>query len=52
MICVKRDRYPDGRSFVGVGIQPQQQVRATQADLRQGRDAVLERAQELLAMPR
>ena len=48
LICVKRDRYPDGRAFVGVGIQPHHRVAATQADLRQGRDALLERAQALI----
>lgn len=52
LVCVKRDRYPDGRSFVGVGIQPQHLAKATQADLRQGRDAVLEQAVQLLTRPR
>jgi C-terminal processing protease CtpA/Prc len=43
-ICVKRDSYPDGREFVGKGIQPTIVVAPTVADLRAGRDPVLERA--------
>jgi len=43
-ICVKRDTYPDGREFVGVGIAPQKRVDLTVDDLRSGRDPVLERA--------
>jgi len=49
-ICVKRDTYPDGRAFVGKGIQPGIEVKQTVADLRAGRDVVLERAiRELIA---
>ena len=43
-ICVKRDVYPDGTSFVGKGIAPDIEVRETVAGLRAGRDPVLERA--------
>lgn len=43
-ICVKRDRLPDGRKFVGVGIQPDIVVKKTVADVRAGKDAVLDRA--------
>ncbi|MEM7205757.1 MAG: S41 family peptidase [Planctomycetota bacterium] len=43
-ICTKRDRYPDGRAFVGVGVLPDLEVPRTLADLRAGRDAALERA--------
>jgi len=43
-ICVKRDAYPDGKPFVGIGIQPQIVVAPTVADIREGRDPVLERA--------
>jgi carboxyl-terminal processing protease len=46
-ICTKRDTYPDGREFVGVGVQPQVLVRPTVADFRAGRDTVLEAALEL-----
>lgn len=43
-ICTKRDKYPDGREFIGVGVQPDILVRPTVADLRAGRDTVLEAA--------
>jgi carboxyl-terminal processing protease len=43
-ICVKRDRYPDGTSFVGTGVIPDIQVSPTIADIRAGRDPVIERA--------
>ncbi|MCU0636703.1 MAG: S41 family peptidase, partial [Gemmatimonadaceae bacterium] len=51
-ICAKDDRYPDGRTFVGVGVQPTIAVVRTIADLRAGRDATLERAVEALTRPR
>jgi C-terminal processing protease CtpA/Prc len=47
-VCVKRDEYPDGRPFVGVGIAPDVQVRPTLSDARAGRDAAMERAIALL----
>jgi C-terminal processing protease CtpA/Prc len=40
--------YPDGRVFEGVGIFPQATVAPTVSDIRQGRDAALERAVEIL----
>lgn len=43
-VCTKRDTYPDGRAFVGVGVQPHKLVRPTVADFRAGRDTVLEAA--------
>lgn len=43
-ICTKRDSYPDGREFVGVGVQPQVVVHPRVADLRAGRDTVLQAA--------
>jgi C-terminal processing protease CtpA/Prc len=43
-ICTKRDQYPDGREFVGVGVQPDIVVATTVEDVRKGRDPVLERA--------
>lgn len=49
-ICTKRDTFPDGKPFVGVGVQPDQVVRPTVADFRRGRDTVLEAA--LLALKR
>jgi carboxyl-terminal processing protease len=48
-ICVKNDSYPDGKRFVGVGILPQVAVAPTVADVRAGRDTVLERALEVIA---
>jgi len=47
-ICTKRDAYPDGREFVGVGIKPQVLVRPSVADYRAGRDTVLDAATQLL----
>jgi carboxyl-terminal processing protease len=41
-VCTKRDTYPDGKEFVGVGVQPQLIVRRSIADFRAGRDTVLE----------
>ena len=43
-VCTKRDTYPDGKEFVGIGVQPQVRVKPTIADLRTGRDTVLEAA--------
>jgi C-terminal processing protease CtpA/Prc len=42
--CTKADTYPDGRVWVGVGIQPALEVHPTVADLRKGKDTVLEAA--------
>lgn len=43
-ICTKRDKFPDGREFVGVGVQPDKLVRPTIGDVRANRDTVLEAA--------
>lgn len=43
-VCSKRDMYPDGKEFVGVGIQPGMIVKPTISDLRKGKDTVLEAA--------
>jgi CubicO group peptidase (beta-lactamase class C family)/C-terminal processing protease CtpA/Prc len=43
-VCTKRDSYPDGREFVGYGVQPQVAVAQTVADFRANRDSVLEAA--------
>ncbi len=48
-ICTKRDTYPDGREFVGVGVRPDVVVEPTVEDVRAGRDVMLERAVALLA---
>jgi carboxyl-terminal processing protease len=47
-VCTKRDTFPDGTEWVGKGIQPDVLVKPTLADVRTGRDAVLERAVEIL----
>ena len=41
-VCTKRDTYPDGKEFIGVGIQPHVRAHQTVADFRAGRDTVLE----------
>jgi C-terminal processing protease CtpA/Prc len=51
-ICTKRDSYPSGKEFVGVGVQPTAKVAPTVADLLAGRDPVLERALEIVAAPK
>lgn len=43
-ICVKRDEYPDGTSFVGTGVLPDMSMAPSVDDIRQGSDPVLERA--------
>jgi len=47
-VCTKRDTFPDGTEWVGKGITPDVLVRPTVADIRAGRDVVLDRAVELL----
>ena len=47
-VCTKQDTFPDGREWVGKGIEPDILVRPTLADVRAGRDTVLERALEFL----
>lgn len=47
-VCAKHDRYPDGREFVGVGVQPKIPVHPTISDFRAGRDTVLLAATEFL----
>jgi C-terminal processing protease CtpA/Prc len=47
-VCSVRCTYPDGREFVGRGIQPDVLVHPTVAGIRAGRDEVLERALEAI----
>ena len=47
-ICTKRDTYPDGREFVGIGIPPDIVVETSVSDVQEGRDPVLDRGIELL----
>ncbi len=43
-VCTKKDTYPDGREFVGVGVKPDIEVRQSVQDFIDQRDPVLERA--------
>ncbi|MES1240544.1 MAG: S41 family peptidase [Acidobacteriota bacterium] len=45
-VCSRRDTYPDGSDFVGIGIQPDRLVNPSVDDFRSGRDSVLEAALE------
>jgi carboxyl-terminal processing protease len=47
-VCTKRDQYPDGREFVGVGIVPDVEVHPTPADIAAAHDVVLEKGLEIL----
>ena len=50
-VTSKRDSYPSGKEFVGVGIQPDKLVEPTIKDVRAGRDTVLRFAsQEILKL--
>lgn len=48
-ICTKKDTYPDGREFVGVGVKPDIEVKPSLADYLAKKDPVLERAVAFLA---
>ncbi len=47
-VCTKQDTYPDGREFVGVGIQPDILVKKTVQDFLEEKDPALEKAIEYL----
>nr|WP_315481806.1 S41 family peptidase [uncultured Undibacterium sp.] len=47
-VCTKLDSYPDGKAFVGIGIQPHHLVRPTITDFHAGRDTVLAKAVDFL----
>ena len=47
-VCTKRDTYPDGREFVGVGIIPDVEVHLTADEIIADRDVVLEKGIEVL----
>ena len=47
-VCTKKDTYPDGREFVGIGIQPDILVRKSLTDFIENKDPVLEKALEFL----
>jgi hypothetical protein len=46
-VSAKRDSFPDGSPFEGVGVRPDLEVPTTVAALRAGRDEVLAKALEL-----
>jgi carboxyl-terminal processing protease len=48
-LSTKREFFPDGSQFEGVGITPDVIVKLTADDLRAGRDPVLSRAKEMIA---
>ena len=47
-VCVKKDAYPDGREFVGIGIQPDVIVETSLSDFLSHKDPVLAKALEYL----
>lgn len=47
-VCTKRDTFPDGREWVGIGIVPDIEVHPTVRDIQAGKDTVLQRAVEFL----
>jgi C-terminal processing protease CtpA/Prc len=47
-VCTKRDTYPDGREFVGVGIIPDVEVNPTVEDIVNDRDVVLDKGIQIL----
>ncbi|HTD40980.1 MAG TPA: S41 family peptidase [Mucilaginibacter sp.] len=47
-VCGKRDTYPDGKEFVGIGIMPNVTVKKTIKDLLSGKDAAKDKALEIL----
>lgn len=47
-ICTKKDFYPDGREWVGIGIAPDIEIPITLEDYKQGRDRVFEEAVKFL----
>ncbi len=47
-VCTKKDTYPDGREFVGYGIQPDIKVKTTLSDYMENKDPVLMKAIEYL----
>lgn len=47
-VCAKKDTYPDGREFVGYGIQPNILIKKSLEDYLNDRDPVLDKAIEYL----
>ncbi|MGZ5287343.1 MAG: S41 family peptidase, partial [Flavisolibacter sp.] len=47
-VCIRKDTYPDGKEFVGIGIQPTVLVTENAAAFLKGEDPVLKKALQLL----
>src|SRR5258708_27321762 len=47
-LSTKREFFPDGSEFEGVGIAPDIEVHTRASDLQSGKDSVLEKAHELI----
>lgn len=47
-ICTKKDTYPDGKEFIGYGIQPDIEVKKSLRDYLENKDPALEKAIEYL----
>lgn len=47
-VCGKRDTYPDGKEFVGIGVMPDITVKKTIKDLLSGKDAAKDKALAIL----
>ena len=43
-VCTKKDTYPDGSEFVGVGVKPDIEVAPTVKDFIENKDPVLDKA--------
>jgi carboxyl-terminal processing protease len=50
-VCTAHCTYPDGSEFVGIGVLPDIEARATISDIRNGRDPVLDAAVKQLKRP-
>jgi hypothetical protein len=48
MVVSKRNMFPDGREFVGIGISPDVEVHPTQKDLLKGTDPVLQKGIDVI----
>jgi C-terminal processing protease CtpA/Prc len=48
-VCTKKETYPDGREFVGYGINPDIEIKRTLTDYIENKDPVLEKAIEYLS---
>jgi carboxyl-terminal processing protease len=50
-VSTKREYFPDGRQFEGVGLQPDKYIPATREELRSGTDTPLELAAMAVLAP-